>query len=109
MNAHFRADAMDFRRSGVERAIRGRELQPGAVIGPLVEVLTLEALPPAGCNRWTARRKAEVVAAVSGGLLTSDEACARYRLSVEELAGWCRAFDRFGIRALRVTHAQGNR
>ena len=32
------------------------------------------------------RRKAEVVAAVSGGLLSVDEACERYSLTLEEFA-----------------------
>ena len=49
------------------------------------------------------RRKAEVVAAVSGGLLTVDEACERYSLSLEEFTGWQRAVDRSGMPGLRVT------
>ena len=48
-----------------------------SVIGPLGEPLTLEDLPPQNTQRWVPRRKAEVVAAVNGGLLTVDEAHAR--------------------------------
>jgi hypothetical protein len=55
------------------------------VIGPL-EALYLHDLPPAATRRWVPRRKAEVVAAVEGGLLTLDDACARYRLTLEEFA-----------------------
>jgi hypothetical protein len=51
-------------------------------------------------------RKAEVVTAVEGGLLTLKEACERYSISVEEFTGWCRALDRSGLRGLRVTRTQ---
>lgn len=49
------------------------------------------------------RRKAEVVAAVNGGLLTLDESLARYGLTLEEFASWQRAVDRSGMHGLRVT------
>jgi hypothetical protein len=52
------------------------------------------------------RRKAEVVAAVAGGLLTVDEVCDRYNLSIEEFASWQRAVDRAGMPGLRVTRVQ---
>ena len=54
------------------------------VIGPDGSPLTIADLPPSNTRRWVIRRKAEVVAAVNGGLLTMPEACRRYRLSVEE-------------------------
>ena len=65
-----------------------QKLRPGSIIGPLGEQLTLETLPVPGTQRWVVRRKAEVVAAVQGGLLTFDEACVRYDLTLEELASW---------------------
>ena len=40
------------------------------VIGPTGAKLTLNDLPPPGTERWVIRRKAEVVAAVRGGLLS---------------------------------------
>jgi hypothetical protein len=67
--------------------IENQKFRPAQVIGPLGEPLTLESLPPPGTSRWVVRRKAEVVSAVSGGLLTVDEACARYGLTLEEFAG----------------------
>jgi len=76
------------------------------VIGPLGEALTLSSLAPREEARWTIRRKAEVVAAVEGGLLTFDQACARYSLSIEELTGWQRAVNRSGMPGLRVTRIQ---
>ncbi|HEX3674839.1 MAG TPA: DUF1153 domain-containing protein [Rhizomicrobium sp.] len=76
------------------------------VRGPDGNPLTLADLPPPNTQRWVIRRKAQVVAAVRGGLLTLDEACARYRLTVEEYAGWQHAIEAFGLAGLRVTHAQ---
>jgi len=80
--------------------------RPEEVIGPLGEPLTIEALPLPGANHWTARRKAEVVVAVNGDLLTFDEACKRYELTIEELASWQRFFDRSGMPGLRSTRIQ---
>jgi hypothetical protein len=87
-------------------AIETRAPRPVQVIGPLGEPLTLDSLPPPSTTRWVVRRKAEVVAAVNGGLLTVDEACARYTLSLEEFASWQRAVDRSGMPGLRVTRIQ---
>ncbi|VWX50513.1 hypothetical protein NOVOSPHI9U_290042 [Novosphingobium sp. 9U] len=56
-----------------------------------------------------ARRKAEVVAAVEGGLLSASEACRRYELSLEELVSWQRAVERDGLSGLRATKLQQNR
>ncbi|MFW2831281.1 DUF1153 domain-containing protein [Sphingomonas sp. ID0503] len=86
--------------------IENQKIRPAQVIGPLGEPLTLESLPPAGTTRWVVRRKAEVVAAVSGGLLSIDEVCDRYDLTVEEFAGWQRAVERSGMPGLRVTRIQ---
>ena len=80
--------------------------RPESVIGPLGEALTLESLPSPTTLRWVVRRKAEVVAAVNGGLLTVDEACARYDLTVEEFVSWQRAVERSGLQGLRVTQSQ---
>jgi hypothetical protein len=80
--------------------------RPLAVPGPSGTMLTLESLPPPGTQRWVVRRKAEVLAAINGGLLTAAEACARYRLSPEELELWQDAIDRAGVPGLRVTRIQ---
>jgi len=86
--------------------IENQKIRPAQVIGPLGESLTVETLPPPGTTRWVVRRKAEVVAAVNGGLLTVDEVCDRYNLTVEEFASWQRAVDRSGMPGLRVTRIQ---
>jgi hypothetical protein len=76
------------------------------VIGPTGEALTLDDLPPVNTKRWVIRRKAEVVAAVRGGLITLEDACKRYSLSVEEFLSWQRAIDQNGLPGLRVTRVQ---
>jgi hypothetical protein len=86
--------------------IENQKIRPAQLIGPLGEPLTLEALPPASTRRWVVRRKAEVVAAVNGGLLTIDEVLKRYDLTLEEFASWQRAVDRSGMQGLRVTRIQ---
>lgn len=65
-----------------------------------------DTLPPPNTSRWVVRRKAEVVAAVNGGLLTIAEACSRYDLTLEELASWQRAVEREGMAGLRATRVQ---
>jgi hypothetical protein len=42
------------------------------------------------------RRKAEVAAAVRGGLISLEEACSRYTLTVEEFLTWQYSIDRHG-------------
>ena len=79
---------------------------PTHVIGPFGEKLTLDRLPSPQTIRWTVRRKAEIVAAVRGGLLTFDEACVRYHLAMEELISWQGAVHRSGMPGLRVTRSQ---
>ena len=81
-------------------------VRPAEVIGPLGEPLTTRTLPPRNTSRWVARRKAEVVAAVNGGLLTIREACDRYDLTLEEFASWQRAVEREGMPGLRATRVQ---
>jgi hypothetical protein len=76
------------------------------VIGPTGEHLTLADLPLPQTKRWVIRRKAEVVAAVRGDLLTLEEACQRYSLSSEEFTSWQRLIDRHGVRGLRTTRLQ---
>ena len=76
--------------------------------GPAM-VMTMSDLPSPKTHRWVARRKATVVAAVRSGLITLDEACQRYTLSVEEYLSWERAIERHGLPGLRVTRMQDYR
>ena len=79
------------------------------VIGPDGHVLTVADLPPRNTKRWVIRRKAELVAAVRGGLLTLEEACERYTLTVDEFLSWQRTLDRHGLPGLRATRVQDYR
>jgi len=63
-------------------------------------------LPTPGTKRWVIRRKAEVVAAVRGGLLSLEEACSRYTLAVDEFLSWQHSIDQHGLAGLRSTRTQ---
>ena len=80
--------------------------RPKTVIGPAGEPLTIDDLPPPETRRWVIRRKAEVVAGVRNGLISLEDACNRYKLSVEEFLSWQRLIDRHGMRGLRTTRLQ---
>ena len=56
----------------------------------------LDKLPPVSTTRWVIRRKAAVVDAVTTGLISLEEACRRYTLSVEEFQSWVKAMDKHG-------------
>lgn len=87
--------------------MRGEEFpRPVSVIGPDGVRLTREDLPSPTTRRWVARRKAAVVAAVNGGLMTEAEACETWGLSPEELDSWRGAVARHGVNALRTTALQ---
>jgi hypothetical protein len=79
------------------------------VVGPTGAPLTLGDLPPPMTQRWVMRRKAEVVTAVRGGLLTLDDACNRYGLTNEEFLSWQKALDRHGLKGLSTTRLQSYR
>jgi hypothetical protein len=76
------------------------------VVGRNGRRLTLADLPLPDTKRWVIRRKAEIVAAVRGGLLSLDEACRRYALNSDELLSWQNCIDRFGVPGLRTTRRQ---
>ena len=70
---------------------------------------SIDDLPPPDTKRWVIRRKAEVVAAVRSGIISLDEACRRYTLSIEEFLTWQRLIDSHGLAGLRVTRLQDYR
>jgi len=76
----------------------GSAAQKGAVSS------TDEQLPPT--KRWTARRKAEVLAAVRSGKITMEETMRRYQLTEEEFLVWQRAFEARGLAGLKGTRLQ---
>ncbi len=76
------------------------------VVGPTGQPLSLRDLPPPDTERWVMRCKAELVAAVRGGLISLEEVCERYRLSVEEFRSWQKSLEMHGVRGLRATKIQ---
>lgn len=91
---------------GLDRAAADPEYRP--VPPPLIaRVSDSRKLPPGGRPlRWTARRKAAVLLAVTTGQLSIEEACRRYELTEAELAAWLDAFKQFGTAGLRATKLQ---
>jgi len=79
---------------------------PKYVIGPDSSPLTIADLPAPGTKRWVIRRKAEVIAAVRGGLLSLEEACSRYMLTVDEFLSWQSSINKHGLAGLRTTRIQ---
>jgi hypothetical protein len=49
------------------------------------------------------------VAAVSSGMITIEEACHRYALSVEEFFSWRNTIQRHGVQGLQTTKLQNYR
>jgi hypothetical protein len=80
--------------------------RPQYVIGPDGSPLSIADLPAPGTNRWVIRRKAQVIAAVRGGLLSLDDACSRYMLTVDEFISWQHSVDQHGLAGLRITRTQ---
>jgi hypothetical protein len=63
-------------------------------------------LPPPWSKRWSPDAKAAVVAAVRGRILTLDEVCEQYEVSIEEYLTWQHGIDLFGLAGLRPAKAQ---
>ncbi len=68
--------------------------------------MMLNELPPPDTVRWVVRRKAAVVAAVKNGVITLDDVCWLYDISVEEFLTWQEMIEKHGVRGLRVTKLQ---
>lgn len=63
-------------------------------------------LPPDDTVRWVPSRKAAVLSAIRAGEISLEDACRRWRLSIEEIHLWQRAVDKVGTPGLRVTRVQ---
>jgi hypothetical protein len=79
------------------------------VAGPDGSPLTIADLPSPHIKRWVPRRKAEVVAAVRGGLLSLDDARRRYNLTMDEFLNWHSLVARYGLPGLRTCQLQNYR
>lgn len=79
---------------------------PRAVKLPNGNVICLADLPDSDTRRWVASRKAIVVQAVKYGLMDKSRALDTYNLSEEEFTLWCKGFEKFGSKGLKVTKLQ---
>ena len=77
--------------------------------GPNGERITLADLPARSTKRWVARDKGRVVTAVQHGLMSFQEACERYNLSLDEYLSWQRTFERDDQSGLRATRIRKHR
>ena len=115
-----RASEMETPRTDASNSSKTRSGHPGspqtwtsssdpavqAVAGPDGMLITRDDLPPNDTDRWVIRRKAIVVAAVRGGLLSLPDACEKWNISEEEYHSWEHLIDRHGVRGLRATRLQ---
>ena len=81
-------------------------VRPQFVIGPQGTPITLGSLPARPVKRWVALRKAEVVAAVHGGLLSAEQACVMYEIELEEFKSWQTAIESLGVRGLFLKNSE---
>lgn len=75
------------------------------IIGPNGEPVTRDDLPDAS-GRWTPKRKALVVAAIRGGLITLEEAGQRYHFSPAEIERLGQLINQHSLEGARVTYAK---
>ena len=54
----------------------------------------------------SAQQDESAVAAVRGGLLSLEDACSRYTLTVDEFLSWQMSIDQHGLAGLRTTRLQ---
>ncbi len=71
--------------------------------------VSVNDLPPPDTTRWVPRRKAEVVFGVRNGVISLEQACKRYHLSVDEFRSWERLLERHGVKGLRTTRIKNYR
>ncbi|WP_341213139.1 DUF1153 domain-containing protein [uncultured Limimaricola sp.] len=84
------------------KKIEGRR----AVTLPDGRVMTRADLPAPDTERWVASRKAQLLLAITAGLISRDYAIETYGLSEEELKSWERLVGRYGTVALKATTVQ---
>jgi hypothetical protein len=63
----------------------------------------LRNLPPSETRHWLPRHKAAIVAAVRSAAISSEEACERYRLTIEEFLSWKETIAQYGVDGLKAT------
>jgi hypothetical protein len=75
---------------------------------PTGDIVTIADIPLSK-TRWVIGRKAKVVLAVDYGLLSLEEACRRYSLTIDEFLSWRHAIESHGLVGLRTTRQPRHR
>ena len=88
----------------------GKDGQPPViyVIGADGDIITRGSLPPPTTQQWRIQLKAKVVAAVESGIITREEACARYHMSDDEYLEWRRRVEKSGLSGWKTRQAKGS-
>ena len=91
---------MELANRPVDRAVsdRGFRKRKAYYIAPDGKPIALADLPARSTRRWEARRKMKVVMAVEQGLISLEEACRRYRLTLDRYLCWQRSLERHELR-----------
>lgn len=79
---------------------------PKVVKGPDNVPISALDLPTSSEKRWTPRKKAIVLCAIKGGLLSSQVACARYSMTDDELLIWKTNYAQHGLDGLKSSRTQ---
>ena len=61
------------------------------------------SLPDPNTVRWVSSRKLAIIHAITEGVISIEDACTTYNLSVEELTSWSKLASRHGRNGLKVT------
>ena len=77
------------------------------VVGADGDIITRGSLPPSTTQQWRIQLKAKVVAAVESGIISREEACARYHMSDDEYLEWRRRVEKSGLAGWRAQQAKG--
>ena len=90
-------------------AMSARDQRLHLPVRPDGAVLTTANLPAPQQQRWVVQRKAEIVIGVECGLLSVEEACSRYGLTLDEFLSWKRDRGKGGLAGLHRTRIQDDR
>ncbi len=78
----------------------------GSGISGLRRLITIDTLPSPDTKRWVPSRKAIVVNAVLGGLISLEAVLDRYRMTEREFRIWEHGLEDAGTQGLRITKYQ---
>jgi hypothetical protein len=69
---------------------------------PVTKAIVIADDLPTSITYWTASRKALIAAAVTGDVISADEACKRYQVGLLELQDWMSRYKQAGIIGIKA-------